>query len=63
MMIFSNHVNTLKLDANVDSGQSKSRKALRKELKRTRQAVGDAATGEFAGPWAIYEGQEQFKPQ
>jgi pre-mRNA-processing factor 17 len=27
-------------------------------LRLKRQKAGDAATGEFQGPWAIYEGQE-----
>lgn len=51
------------LDANVENVRSKSRKAYRKELKRKRQAGGDAASGDFQGPWAIYEGMEQFKAQ
>ena len=28
-----------------------------------RQKFGDAATGEFQGPWATYEGMEEFKTQ
>jgi hypothetical protein len=51
----------LDLESGVENGMSKSRKALRRELKLKRQKTGDAATGEFQGPWAIYEGQEQFK--
>lgn len=28
-----------------------------------RQKFGDAASGDFKGPWAIYEGMEEFKHQ
>ena len=62
-MVYSSHVSKLDTEANVDSGQLKSRKAYRKELKRTRQDAGDAASGEFQGPWAMYEGMENFKAQ
>jgi hypothetical protein len=44
-MVFSGHFSKVKLDNNVENGQSKSRKALRKELKKKRQAEGDPATG------------------
>lgn len=40
-----------------------SRKAKRRELKMKRQKFGDAATGDFQGPWATYEGMEEFKTQ
>ena len=56
MTVFSNHVKQIDLDANVEGVRTQSRKAYRKELKRKRQEAGDPASGEFAGPWAIYEG-------
>ncbi|TNV80538.1 hypothetical protein FGO68_gene16839 [Halteria grandinella] len=62
-LVFSNHVEKVDTEANVEGGAGKSRKAYRKELKRTRLAAGDAASGDFQGPWAIYEGMEQFKAQ
>jgi hypothetical protein len=40
-----------------------SRKAKRRELKMKRQKFGDAAKGDFQGPWATYEGMEEFKTQ
>lgn len=40
-----------------------SRKAKRRELKKQRQKFGDAASGEFQGPWATYEGMDEFKSQ
>lgn len=33
----------------------------RKKLKMKRMKYGDPGTGEFMGPWAIYEGEEIFK--
>ena len=30
-------------------------------MKKKRQRTGDPATGEFMGPWAIYDGMDQFK--
>ena len=35
-----------------------SKKRLKKELKKKRQAQGDASNDNFMGPWASYEGQE-----
>jgi hypothetical protein len=62
-MIFSNTSRVYDPLSSVEGGTSQSRKAYRKELKRSRQKAGDAASGEFQGPWAIYEGMEQFKSQ
>jgi hypothetical protein len=56
-VVYSNHVTKVDTEANVE-GTTKNRKAYRKELKRTRLAAGDAASGDFQGPWAIYEGME-----
>jgi len=36
-------------------------KESRKKLKMKRFKYGDAGSGEFMGPWAIYEGEEIFK--
>ena len=41
--------------------EQRSRKAKRRELKKTRQKFGDACSGDFKGPWAIYDGMEEFK--
>lgn len=41
--------------------EQRSKKAKRKELKKTRQKFGEACSGDFKGPWAIYEGMEEFK--
>jgi hypothetical protein len=30
-------------------------------LKNRRKEFGDAAKGEFLGPWAYYEGEEEFR--
>ncbi len=57
-LVYSNYVNKIDLDANVENVRSQSRKAYRKELKRKRMEQGDAASGDFQGPWAIYEGME-----
>ena len=46
-MVFSNHVRTVDLDANVENVGTKSRKAYRKELKAKRLKGGDAASGDF----------------
>ena len=43
--------------------EERSRKAIRKELKKKRQKFGEACSGDFKGPWAIYEGMEEFKSQ
>ena len=43
------------------AGEQRSRKAKRRELKKTRQKFGEACSGNFKGPWAIYEGMEEFK--
>jgi hypothetical protein len=40
-----------------------SRKAKRREMKMKRQKFGEAASGDFQGPWATYEGMEEFKSQ
>lgn len=45
-VVYSNHVAKVDTEANVE-GSVKSRKAYRKELKRTRLAAGDAASGDF----------------
>jgi hypothetical protein len=42
-------------------GNNQGSKSYRKKLKNTRQKFGNPATGEFNGPWAIYEGEEVFK--
>lgn len=60
-MVYSNTVNKIDLDANVENGLSKERKEYKMELKKKRQKAGDPASGDFMGPWAIYEGMEQFK--
>lgn len=54
-------MNKIDLDANVENVGTKSRKAYRKELKKKRLRHDDASTGDFMGPWAIYEGMEEFK--
>lgn len=51
-------MNKVDLDSNVENLKSKSKKAYRKELKRKRLSQGDASSGDFMGPWAIYEGME-----
>jgi hypothetical protein len=61
--VFSSHIRTFDGESTVEGGVSQSRKAYRKALKRTRQKAGDAASGDFQGPWALYEGMEQFKSQ
>ena len=43
--------------------EERSRKAKRKEIKKNRQKFGEACSGDFKGPWAIYEGMEEFKSQ
>ena len=40
-----------------------SKKARRKMLKAKRQKFGDACKADFNGPWATYEGMEEFKQQ
>lgn len=40
---------------------NKSTKECRKKLKMKRFKYGDPGSGEFMGPWAIYEGEEIFK--
>lgn len=39
----------------------KSQKEYKKKLKNRRMKYGDPASGDFMGPWAIYEGEEIFK--
>jgi pre-mRNA-processing factor 17 len=39
----------------------KSQKEYKKKLKMRRMKYGDPASGDFMGPWAIYEGEEIFK--
>ena len=39
----------------------KSKKARKRELKAKRQKFGDACSADFKGPWASYEGMEEFK--
>ena len=62
-IVHSNTVSKVVLDANVEGVRTQSRKAYRKELKKKRMRSGDPASGNFQGPWAIYEGMEQFKGQ
>jgi pre-mRNA-processing factor 17 len=38
-----------------------SQKDYKKKLKMKRMKYGDPASGDFMGPWAIYEGEEVFK--
>jgi hypothetical protein len=45
----------------VYSGTSKSQKQLRKKNKMKRMKYGNPGSGDFMGPWAIYEGEEIFK--
>lgn len=40
---------------------NKNTKECRKKIKMKRFKYGDAGSGEFMGPWAIYEGEEIFK--
>ena len=40
---------------------NKAQKESRKKLKMKRMKYGDPGSGEFMGPWAIYEGEEIFK--
>jgi hypothetical protein len=40
---------------------NKAQKESRKKLKMKRMKYGDAGSGDFMGPWAIYEGEEIFK--
>ena len=61
--VFSNTVKKLDTEANVENALSKERKEYKVELKKKRQKFGDAASGEFMGPWAVYEGMEHFKSQ
>jgi hypothetical protein len=42
-------------------GSSKSQKEYKKNLKMKRMKYGDPGSGDFQGPWAIYEGEQQFK--
>jgi hypothetical protein len=42
-------------------GSNKSQKEYRKNLKMKRTKYGDPGSGDFQGPWAIYEGEQQFK--
>jgi hypothetical protein len=46
-LIHSNFVNKVDLDANVENGTTKSRKAYRKELKKKRLRHDDASSGDF----------------
>ena len=45
----------------VFTGSNYREKNYKKQLKMRRMKYGDPATGEFMGPWAIYEGEEIFK--
>ena len=46
------------------AGQTaQSKKARRRELKAKRAKFGDACQADFQGPWANYEGMEEFKGQ
>ena len=45
----------------VFTGSNVREKNHKKQLKMRRMKYGDPATGEFMGPWAIYEGEEIFK--
>jgi hypothetical protein len=45
----------------VFQGSSKSQKEYKKSLKSKRMKYGDPGSGDFQGPWAIYEGEQQFK--
>jgi hypothetical protein len=45
----------------VFTGSNDREKNYKKQLKMRRMKYGDPATGEFMGPWAIYEGEEIFK--
>lgn len=56
----SNYVNKLDLESNVENAVAQSKKAYKKELKKKRQRQGDASQGDFMGPWAVYEGMDQF---
>jgi len=62
-MVYSNQVNKLDMDASVENLLSKRRKEYKKELKMKRQKQGDPSSGTFMGPWAIYDGMEEFKTQ
>lgn len=45
----------------VFTGSGQREKQYRKSLKMRRMKYGNPATGDFMGPWAIYEGEEIFK--
>lgn len=45
--MYSNFVNKVDLDANVENIKSKDRKEYKKQLKRKRQEQGDPASGDF----------------
>ena len=47
--------------AATEDAQPKSKKQRKRELKAKRQAYGDACSADFRGPWASYEGMEEFK--
>lgn len=49
------------LPKSVFEGTTLSQKDYKKKLKMKRMKYGDPGTGEFMGPWAIYEGEEIFK--
>ena len=49
------------LSEKVASQQKLSKKARRREIKAKRQKFGDACKADFQGPWANYEGMEEFK--
>lgn len=40
-----------------------SRKSKRREMKLKREKFGEACSGDFKGPWALYEGMGEFKSQ
>ncbi len=49
------------ISKSIFEGSSNLQKEYRKKLKLKRMKYGDPGTGDFMGPWAIYEGEEVFK--
>jgi pre-mRNA-processing factor 17 len=49
------------ISKSVFEGSTNLQKDYRKKLKLKRMKYGDPGSGEFMGPWAIYDGEEIFK--
>ena len=62
-LVLNPDVTKIDTGASVEGLTTMGRKAYRKALRKQRLAQGDASSATFKGPWAAYNGEEEFRGQ